>query len=39
MFPDKFHDKGPWEWIKQALKILEEALELYMVEVIAEASF
>jgi histone H3/H4 len=35
----EFRDKGPREWIKQALQTLEEATELYMVEVIAEASF
>jgi lipoate synthase len=36
---DDFRDKGPREWTKQALKTLEEATELYMVEVIAESSF
>jgi Zn-finger protein len=36
---DEFRDKGPREWTKQALKTLEEATELYMVEVIAESSF
>jgi hypothetical protein len=39
IFGDKFCDKGPWEWMKKALKTLEEAMEAYMVEVIAEASF
>jgi len=36
---DEFRDKGPLEWAKQALKTLEEAMESYMVEVIAESSF
>jgi hypothetical protein len=36
---DKFCDKGPREWTKQALKSLEEAMELNMNEVIAESSF
>ena len=36
---DKFHDKGPREWTNQAPKNLEEAMEAYMVEVIAESSF
>jgi len=35
---DEFRDKGPREWTTQALNTLEEATELYMVEVIAEAS-
>jgi hypothetical protein len=39
IFVDDFRDKGPREWTKQALKTLEEATELYMVEVIAESSF
>ena len=36
---DKFPDKRPREWTKQALMTLEEATESYMVEVIAAASF
>jgi hypothetical protein len=39
IFVDEFRDKGPREWTKQALKTQEEAMESYMVEVIAEASF
>jgi hypothetical protein len=39
IFMDEFSDKGPWEWTKQALKTLEEAIESYMGEVMAEASF
>ena len=39
IFAGEFHDKGPWEWTKQALKTLEEATECYMVEVLAESSF
>jgi hypothetical protein len=33
---DEFPDKHPREWTKQALLTLEEATEVYMVEVIAE---
>jgi len=36
---DEFRDKGLREWTKQAIKTLDEATELYMVEVIAAASF
>jgi len=39
MLEDKFGDKGPRQWTKQALKTLEEATESHMVEVIAESSF
>jgi len=30
-------DKGPREWNKQALITLEEATEVYMIEVVAES--
>jgi hypothetical protein len=33
---DEFPDEHPGEWTKQALITLEEATEVYMVEVIAE---
>jgi hypothetical protein len=33
---DKFPDKRPREWTKQALITLEDATEAYMVEVTAE---
>ena len=36
---DEFHEKGPPEWTKQALKTSVEATESYMVEVIAQSSF
>ena len=36
IFADKFADRRPSEWIKQALITLEEATEAYMVEVTAE---
>jgi hypothetical protein len=36
IFSDRFPDKYPGEWIKQALITLEEATEAYMVEVTAE---
>jgi len=39
MFADKFREKHPREWTKQALKTLEEATGSYMVEVIAESHF
>jgi len=38
IFAHEFHEKGPWEWTKQALMTLEEATESYIVEVIAKAS-
>jgi len=34
IFTDEYCDKHPWEWTKQAVKTLEEATELYMIEVI-----
>jgi len=37
MFIEKFPDKHPQEWMKHALVILEEAMEVYMIEVIAES--
>jgi hypothetical protein len=37
IFTDEFHDKHPWEWTKQALITLEEAIEAYMVEVLAKS--
>jgi len=36
IFADKFPDKRPCEWTKQALITLQEATEAYMVEVTAE---
>jgi hypothetical protein len=39
IFVHEFGDNGPREWLKQALKIWEEAMESYVVEVIAKASF
>jgi len=39
IFAHEFRDKGPREWTKQGVKTLEEAMESYMVEVIAEPSF
>jgi len=39
MFADELGDESPWEYTKQALKTLEEAAELYMVEVIARSHF
>jgi len=35
MFANKFPDKHPREWMKQALIAVEEATEAYMVEVMA----
>jgi len=35
IFTDEFCAQGPREWAKQALKSSEEAMESYMVEVIA----
>jgi len=35
IFADEFFDKHPCEWTMQALITLEEATEVYMVEVIA----
>jgi hypothetical protein len=39
IFGDDFCEEGPREWTNQALKTPEEAMESYMVEVIAKASF
>jgi hypothetical protein len=39
IFTDEFHDKHPWEWMKQALKTLEVATELHIVEVIPGSHF
>jgi len=36
---DEFGDKHPWEWTKKALNTLSEAMEAYMVEVIADSHF
>jgi len=36
IFSDKFAEKHPREWTKQALSTLEDATEAYMVEVTAE---
>jgi hypothetical protein len=36
IFADEFPDKHPHEWSKEALTMLEEATEVYMVEVTAE---
>jgi len=35
---DEFSDKNPREWAKQAFTTFEEALEEYMVEVMAESN-
>jgi hypothetical protein len=34
---DKFHDKHPQERMNLALKALQDATDLYMVEVIAKS--
>ena len=39
IFPDEFHDKCPRAWMKKALNTLEEPMEAYMVEVIADSHF
>jgi len=39
IFSENFRDKGSREWTEEAWKTLEEATELYMVEVIADSSF
>jgi len=36
---DKFGDKGPREWTKQALKTCEKATGSHIVDIIAESSF
>jgi hypothetical protein len=36
IFANEFPDKHPREWTKQAVITLEEATEVYMVEVTAE---
>ena len=37
IFADIFRDKRLWEWINQDSITLEEATDVYMVEVIAES--
>jgi len=37
IFADKFLDNHPQEWTKQALITFREAMEAYMVEVVAES--
>jgi len=37
IFIDKCGDKGPQEWMKQALKTLEKPTESYIVEVTADS--
>jgi len=37
IFADKFSDKNPREWTKQALTMLDDATQAYMVEVMAES--
>jgi hypothetical protein len=39
MFADEFRDEHPWEWTKQAVKTLEEAMQSCMVEVIPGTHF
>jgi len=39
IFAYEFREEGPRQWTKQALKTLEEAPEMYMIEAIAESSF
>jgi len=36
-FADKFFDKQPREWTKQALTTCKDAKEAYMVDAIAES--
>jgi len=36
IFTDEFCDKGPWEWMNQDLITVEEAMEVYIIEVVAE---
>jgi len=38
IFADKFSDKNPREWTKQAFTALEDATEPYMVEVMAKSN-
>jgi len=37
IFVDEFSDKNPWEWTKQASITLEDAMEGYILEVLAES--
>jgi len=39
IFANVFRNTGPWVLMKQASKTIDEAIESYMVEVIAESSF
>jgi len=38
IFADEFSDKNLREWTNQALSTLQDATEMYMVEVIAESN-
>jgi len=38
IFVDEFRDENPRECTKQALTMLEDATDAYMVEVIAESN-
>ena len=37
IFPHEFSDKNPEQWTKQTLTTLEDAMQAYMVEVLAES--
>jgi len=39
MFAFEFHEQHSWELMKEALNTLEEVMEAYIVEVIAESNF
>jgi len=39
IFADKRPAKHPWQWTKPALNTLVEAVELYMVSILAEFHF
>jgi len=39
IYADEFPEKHPWEWTKHALITVEEAMEAYMVEVLAASHF
>jgi len=38
IFANKFSDKNPREWTKRAFTTLEDAMEAYMVQEIAESN-
>jgi len=39
IFAHELRDRSPWEWTKQTLNTLEDAMDVYMVEITAKSHF